>query len=255
MNKNNWGIILFLLFFIFIILPIILNLVGIKPTEGLENKSNYIIMGQSDFPIDKINIPPDWPVDKPIYIPKNWPKNINYSVSHGIITPGTTTFMTGDTVIERKIMGYTDENNINHEIKDGIVLNMSIDEIEEYNKILDKYNQKEFDKAQQYYNGTPMFNFNNGMNNGMPPNTIPQMNNIMYPYNNTMPPNTMSQMNNGMLPMNNRMPPMNNGMQAMNNGMQPMNNGMPHMINGMPPMNNGIRRINNKLDFIIQKIK
>jgi len=196
MNKNNWCIILFLLFFIFIILPIILNLVGIKPTEGLENKSNYIIMGQSDFPIDKINIPPDWPVDKPIYIPKNWPRNINYSVSYGTITPGTTTFMTGDKVTEIKIMSYIDKNNIKHEIKDGIVLNMTIDEIEEYNKILDKYNQKEFDKAQQYYNGTPMFNFNNGM----------------PPMNNGMPP-----INNGMPPINNEMPPMNNGIRQINN--------------------------------------
>ena len=246
MKKNNWSIIIFLLFFIFIILPIILNLVGIKITEGLENKSNYKIMGQTDFPKDKINLPPDWPVDMPIYIFKEWPKNINFNLDrNGIIPFGTVIYNTSNSNNNKLIiMSYNDENKITRIVENGIIIDVTNDmnDIEEYYKEKTKYHEKITSQYQQNHNGEPIFNFNNGM----PPNT-------MLPMNNTMPP-----MNNAMPPMNNAMPPMNNAMPPMNNAMP--DNTMPPMNNTMPPYNNEINmsvpfEINNKLDFIIQKIK
>jgi hypothetical protein len=81
MKKNNWNIVILLLFFVFIVLPIILNLVGVKITEGLENNTPITITGNTNFPKDKINLPLNWPINKPVHIPKEWPTDINFSPS------------------------------------------------------------------------------------------------------------------------------------------------------------------------------
>jgi len=138
MNKNNWGIILFLLFFIFIILPIILNLVGIKPTEGLENDSSIKIIGNTNFPKDKINLPPNWPVNKPIYIPKEWPIYINFtpSINDNELPLGIMINKKGET----RIHFYFDNKNKKQIIKDsnGILLFPA-----NYNYKVDLYNNDE----------------------------------------------------------------------------------------------------------------